>query len=139
MDTMINEKDIDIAFTNEGVYSLCNVLGLTDLKFENLKNIKGLCIRDNNNKVIITPPEKIVPQDRMDIDLPGYAWDLLPYKKKPLDLYRAHFWHGNYNFDERYPFAAIYTSLGCKFKCNFCMINIINRIMKLVKQVIMLV
>ena len=127
MDTMINEKDIDIAFTNEGVYSLCNVLGLTDLKFENLKNIKGLCIRDNNNKVIITPPEKIVPQDRMDIDLPGYAWDLLPYKKKPLDLYRAHFWHGNYNFDERYPFAAIYTSLGCKFKCNFCMINIINR------------
>tara|TARA_B100000787_G_scaffold162090_1_gene142473 strand:- start:7568 stop:9106 length:1539 start_codon:yes stop_codon:yes gene_type:complete len=127
MDTMINESDIDIAFTNEGVYSICNVLSLTDIKFENLKNIKGLCIRDDNNKVIMTPPEKIVPQERMDIDLPGYAWDLLPYKKKPLDLYRAHFWHGNYDFDERYPFAALYTSLGCKFKCNFCMINIINR------------
>ena len=25
------------------------------------------------------------------------------------------------------PFAAIYTSLGCKFKCDFCMINIVNR------------
>ena len=34
-------------------------------------------------------PEKIVPNDKMDIDLPGYAWDLLPYKSKPLDLYRA--------------------------------------------------
>ena len=27
----------------------------------------------------------------------------------------------------RTPFAAIYTSLGCKFKCDFCMINIVNR------------
>jgi len=68
-----------------------------------------------------------VPQDRMDIDLPGYAWDLLPYKEKPLDLYRSHFWHAEYNHDKRTPFAAIYTSLGCQFKCSFCMINIINR------------
>jgi len=28
----------------------------------------------------------------------------------------------------RTPFAAIYTSLGCKFKCDFCMINIVNRV-----------
>ena len=126
-ETMIKEKEIDIAFTNEGVYSLLNVLSLTNIKFENLKKIRGLCIRDGDNNVLMTPPEKTVPQERMDIDLPGYAWDLLPYKKKPLDLYRAHFWHGNYDFVERYPFAAIYTSLGCRFKCNFCMINIINR------------
>ena len=25
------------------------------------------------------------------------------------------------------PFAALYTSLGCPYKCSFCMINIINR------------
>ena len=108
-ETMIKEKEIDIAFTNEGVYSLLNVLSLTNIKFENLKKIKGLCIRDLDNNVFMTPPEKTVPQERMDIDLPGYAWDLLPYKNKPLDLYRAHFWHGNYDFQERYPFAAIYT------------------------------
>jgi radical SAM superfamily enzyme YgiQ (UPF0313 family) len=64
----------------------------------------------------------------MDADLPGYAWDLLPYKSKPLDLYRAHFWHAEFNHDLRTPFAAIYTSLGCKFKCDFCMINIVNRV-----------
>ena len=36
----------------------------------------------------------------MDIDLPGYAWDLLPYNKKPLDLYRAPMWHAEYDFDK---------------------------------------
>ena len=64
----------------------------------------------------------------MDVDLPGYAWDLLPYKVKPLDLYRAHFWHAEFDHEKRTPFAAIYTSLGCNFSCNFCMINIVNRI-----------
>jgi len=63
----------------------------------------------------------------MDVDLPGYAWDLLPYKNNPLDLYRSHFWHAGYNHENRTPFAAIYTSLGCLFKCDFCMINILNR------------
>lgn len=73
------------------------------------------------------PPERIVPQELMDRDLPGYAWDLLPCREKPLDLYRAHFWHANFDHDLRTPFAAIYTSLGCRFKCDFCMINIVNR------------
>lgn len=128
IETMETEKNLDFIFTNEGVYSLWNVLELKKIEYENLKKIKGLCLKDpSSNKVFMTPPEKIVPQSRMDLDMPGYAWDLLPYKKKPLDLYRAHFWHGNYDFEERYPFAAIYTSLGCRFKCNFCMINIINR------------
>ena len=128
IETMETEKNLDFIFTNEGVYSLWNVLSLQKIEFKNLKEIKGLCLRDEElNKVLMTPPEKIVPQSRMDIDMPGYAWDLLPYKKKRLDMYRAHFWHGNYDFEERYPFAAIYTSLGCRFKCNFCMINIINR------------
>jgi len=53
---------------------------------------------------------------------------LLPFKDKPLDLYRAHFWHANFDHDQRTPFAAIYTSLGCQFACDFCMINIVNRI-----------
>ncbi len=126
-ETLENEDCFDFVFTNEGVYSLWNVLSLKKIELGFLKNIKGICLRDESNKIFFTPPEKIVPQDRMDIDLPGYAWDLLPYKKKPLDLYRAHFWHAGYDFENRSPFAAIYTSLGCRFKCNFCMINIINR------------
>ena len=29
---------------------------------------------------------KLVPNDKMDEHLPGYAWELLPYKDKPFDL-----------------------------------------------------
>ena len=75
----------------------------------------------------INLPEKIVPTERMDIDLPGYAWDLLPYKKRPMDLYRSPMWHAEYDFEKRSPYASLQTSLGCVFKCDFCMINIINR------------
>jgi radical SAM superfamily enzyme YgiQ (UPF0313 family) len=63
----------------------------------------------------------------MDEDLPGYAWDLLPFNKKPLDLYRAPMWHAEYDFEKRTPYASLQTSLGCMFHCNFCMINIVNR------------
>jgi radical SAM superfamily enzyme YgiQ (UPF0313 family) len=73
-------------------------------------------------------PQSVVPQDRMDVDMPGYAWDLLPYRSQPLDLYRAHFWHAEFDHQKRTPFAAIYTSLGCTFACDFCMINIVNRV-----------
>ena len=69
----------------------------------------------------------LVPQNKMDEDLPGYAWDLLPKKKDTLDLYRAHYWHSYFSDKDRSPFAAVYSSLGCMFACNFCMINIVNR------------
>ncbi len=63
----------------------------------------------------------------MDRDLPGYAFDLLNYKNKPLDLYRAHFWNAEFNHQKRTPFGALYTSLGCSYQCSFCIISQINR------------
>jgi radical SAM superfamily enzyme YgiQ (UPF0313 family) len=51
------------------------------------------------------------------------AWDLLPDIKK----YRTAGWHSWSNNTESAPFASLYTSLGCPYKCSFCMINIINR------------
>lgn len=121
---LTDESSIDIGLTNEGVYTLQNLLKLDNLS--NLENIKGIVWR-NNGKIIINPPERVVPNDRMDIDLPGYAWDLLPYKNTPFDLYRSPLWHAEYREEYRTPYAAIQTSLGCQFACNFCMINIINR------------
>ena len=126
IETLKKEKSIDFVFTNEGVYSLRNLLNLIDFSSNNLAKIKGIAFR-NQNKVIINAPEKIVPNEKMDIDLPGYAWDLLPFKKKPLDLYRAPMWHAEYDFEKRTPYASLQTSLGCQFGCNFCMINILNR------------
>ena len=116
---------VDIVLLNEGVYALHSLLS-TDLREESLSKVKGIGYK-REGKGIINPPERVVPQERMDIDLPGYAWDLLPYRTSPLDMYRSHFWHAGYSHEHRSPFAAIYTSLGCMFKCSFCMVNIVNR------------
>ena len=125
-ETMEKEKSIDIGFINEGVYALHNLLKLEDLSIQNLANINGIIFRDQN-KIIFTKAEIVVPQNKMDEDLPGYAWDLLPYNKKPMDLYRAPLWHAEYQEEFRSPYAAIQTSIGCQFKCSFCMINVINK------------
>jgi anaerobic magnesium-protoporphyrin IX monomethyl ester cyclase len=120
---------VDIVLLNEGVYALHNLLR-SNLR-DDLRSIKGIGYKVQNGFAvdpILNPPEQIVPQSHMDLDLPGYAWDLLPYNQRPLDLYRAHFWHGEFDHDKRAPFAAIYTSLGCQFACDFCMINIVNRV-----------
>ncbi len=120
---------VDLVLLNEGVYALHSLLR-SDLR-DDLPMIRGIGYKQANGvsgpALIVNPPERIVPQCRMDIDLPGYAWDLLPYRERPLDLYRAHFWHAGFDHAERTPFAAIYTSLGCQFGCDFCMINIVNR------------
>ncbi len=127
IETLQNEKSIDLCFTNEGVYALINIGQLDVLSKEKLKNIKGIAFRDEYNQIKINPPERIVPQEKMDEDLPGYAWDLLPFKKNKFDLYRSPSWHANYDETKRSPYASIQTSLGCQFGCDFCMINMINR------------
>tara|TARA_B100000989_G_scaffold191671_1_gene144458 strand:- start:10333 stop:11871 length:1539 start_codon:yes stop_codon:yes gene_type:complete len=125
-ETLEKEKSIDFVFLNEGIYALWNILKLEKITEETIKKINGIAYKVND-QVIINKPERIVPNERMDIDLPGYAWDLLPFKKKPLDLYRSPMWHAEYNDENRSPYAAIQTSLGCRFKCSFCMINLINK------------
>jgi len=54
----------------------------------------------------------------LDQDLHGNVWDLLPMEK-----YRAHNWQCFGNLKARQPYASIYTSLGCPYKCTFCCIN----------------
>jgi len=124
--TLEDEASIDFGFTNEGVYALLNVLSQEKIDVNNLGHIRGIVWRSKDG-IKINPSERVVPNERMDIDLPGYAWDLLPFKEKPLDLYRAPMWHAEYDQTKRSPYAAIQTSLGCQFACEFCMINILNR------------
>lgn len=50
--------------------------------------------------------------------LPRPAWDMFP-----MQAYRAHNWHCFGHIEDRQPYAVIYTSLGCPFKCSFCCIN----------------
>lgn len=55
----------------------------------------------------------------LDADLHGNAWDLLD-----MSSYKSHNWHRFDDLTKRKPYAAIYTSLGCSWKCSFCMINV---------------
>lgn len=126
---VLTQDCVDIVLLNEGVYALHNLLK-SNLASD-LSQIKGIGYKKSGPAGFpiptLNPPQSVVPQDRMDEDMPGYAWDLLPYREQPLDLYRAHFWHAEFDYEKRTPFAAIYTSLGCNFGCDFCMINIVNR------------
>lgn len=126
LETLDKEPSIDFVFTNEGVYALHNILKLEKINLKTIENIKGIALR-KNSIAQMNPVEKLVPQERLDTDLPGYAWDLLPFKNKPFDLYRSPMWHANYIEENRTPYAAIQTSIGCQFQCEFCMINVINR------------
>lgn len=127
---VLSHDCVDLVLLNEGVYALHNLLK-SNLA-EDLPRIKGIGYKKRGPADVAIPvinaPQSVVPQANMDADLPGYAWDLLPYRDKPLDLYRAHFWHAEFSHEKRTPFAAIYTSLGCSFGCDFCMINIVNRV-----------
>ena len=123
---VLEKSFVDFVLLNEGVYALRNLLATDLASPEQLRKVKGIGWKEEGIP-LLNPPEAVVPQARMDLDLPGYAWDLLPYASKPFDLYRAHFWHANFDKTRRTPFAAIYTSLGCRFGCDFCMINILNR------------
>lgn len=121
-ETLQNHSFIDLVLTNEGVYALNNLMS-SDLTTRHFSTIKGIGYRDESGAIIINEAERIVPQELLQVDLPGVAYDLMP----SLDKYRTSSWHANYIDEDRSPFASIYTSLGCIFKCEFCMINIINR------------
>jgi len=45
------------------------------------------------------------------------AWDFLPMSE-----YRCHNWHG-WGQPSRQPYASLYTSFGCPYKCDFCTVN----------------
>ncbi len=122
---VLKDSFVDFVFINEGVYALIELLK-TNLE-DNLSKVRGIGYKDADKNLILNKPSLLVSQGDMQHDLPGYAWHLLPKKNKILDLYKAHYWHTYFTDEDRTPFAAVYSSLGCKFKCNFCMINILNR------------
>jgi radical SAM superfamily enzyme YgiQ (UPF0313 family) len=115
---------VDFVFINEGVYGLLDLLQTNYV--DELDKVRGLVYKKHGFAATGAPGEIVQTKD-MDRVMPGYAWDLLPKDKTLLDKYRAHYWHSYFKDEGRTPFAAISTSLGCSFGCNFCMINIVNR------------
>ena len=113
---ILSYPGIDFVLLNEGVYALQNLLR-TNL-VDQLDQVKGIGFK-NGGIPILNPPEQVVPMNRMDLDLPGYAWDLLPFEKSPLDLYRAHFWHAEFDHAKRYTLCGDLHFVGLQVQVRF--------------------
>lgn len=112
------ESGADFTCKGEGLDTL-NYLLSKDIDDQDIiENTPGLFYLQNKKVVKSKVDSKIIPEEKLDLELPGVAYDLLP-----MNNYRAHNWHCFENIDERKPYASIYTSLGCPFRCEFCCIN----------------
>jgi anaerobic magnesium-protoporphyrin IX monomethyl ester cyclase len=115
----MKEEKTDYVCEGEGFYTISELLETIKEDYERKEfNIKGLWYRKDGQ--IIANKRAPLVKDLND-ELPYVSWNLLP-----MDKYRAHNWHC---FQEpgqkRTPYAVIYTSLGCPFRCHFCCINAI--------------
>ena len=109
------EEAVDYACNGEGpvtVHGLLRALSDDNPDFGAVDGLvwrEGGAIRCNSPAPLLTD---------MDGDLHGNAWHLLP-----MDRYRAHNWQCFGDLGARRPYASIYTSLGCPYRCSFCCIN----------------
>jgi len=118
----LREEAVDFACTGEGpvtvhqlLQALATGVGGGAPAAGDLAKVEGLAWREGAH--IRLNPQPALIKD-LDADLHGNAWHLLPMAR-----YRAHNWQCFGDLPSRMPYASIYTSLGCPYKCTFCCIN----------------
>jgi anaerobic magnesium-protoporphyrin IX monomethyl ester cyclase len=113
--TMLEEA-VDFACNGEGPITIHQLLrALESESSPDFSRVEGLVWREHGQ--IRQSPSPPLIKD-LDADLHGNVWQLLPMEK-----YRAHNWQCFGDLDSRQPYASIYTTLGCPYKCTFCCIN----------------
>lgn len=113
----LQDEQTDFVCQGEGPHTINGLLSVNMDDTSQLAKIPGLWYKEDG-KIAYTKPAPLITQEELPEELPGMAWDLLPMSK-----YRTSNWHAMTNDDERAPFASLYTSLGCPFRCSFCCIN----------------
>lgn len=111
----IQEESVDFLIDGEGPRTLLELIKVLKADKPDFTGVPGLWYREN--VAIKNNPRAELIKD-LDKMLPIAAWDLLP-----MDKYKAHNWHCFDDIENRKPYAAIYTSLGCPYSCIFCCIN----------------
>lgn len=111
----MREESCDFVCQGEGPYTLRDLIPAIKSGTKDFSKVNGLWYW-NEWKPVSTPEAPLI--QNLDQEIPGLAWDLLP-----MDRYRAHNWHCFQDINHRQPYVALYTSLGCPFKCTFCCIN----------------
>jgi len=113
--TMLEEA-VDFVCDREGPITIFKTFQALKAGVSDFSNIPSLWWRDGEHIVGPTSHEALIGD--LDGEMPGLAHDLLPMHR-----YRAHNWHSFDHIEDRSPYAAIHTSLGCPYKCSFCCIN----------------
>ena len=110
----LEEETADFVAGGEGLYTLVDLLAALDTVNPAWDQVRDLWYRQP-----IGPGRGPAAPLVTDLDgqMPAVAWDLLP-----MDRYRAHNWHC-LGEASRQPYAAIYSTLGCPYKCSFCCIQ----------------
>ena len=111
----LREEHADFVCDGEGTVTISDLIeALRSGAHADLEKVRGLCyfygddLQHTASAPILT---------NLDEEMPEMAWDLLP-----MERYRAHNWHC-FGGRERQPYAAMYTTLGCPFRCTFCCIQ----------------
>jgi anaerobic magnesium-protoporphyrin IX monomethyl ester cyclase len=117
----LREEAADYVGGGEGLVTIVELTRALKAKEADLSKVADLYYRSGDE---VVPPVLRAPLvNDLDHEMPGIAWEMLP-----MHLYRAHNWHCLGNIDgagdlDRSPYASIYTSLGCPYKCTFCCIQ----------------
>jgi len=113
------EEPVDFACKGEGPVTVVELVAALKAATEDapadLAAVPGL-VWWKDGEVAVNLSAPLITE--LDRDLHGNVWDLLP-----MDRYRAHNWQCFGDLGGRMPYASIYTSLGCPYKCSFCCIN----------------
>ena len=114
----LREEAAEYACKGEGPETVNGLLDAIDAgsTTDVLSEVPGL-VWVKDGAFTINPAAPLIKD--LDAELHGDVWDLLP-----MDKYRAHNWQCFGELENRMPYASIYTSLGCPFKCVFCCINV---------------
>jgi anaerobic magnesium-protoporphyrin IX monomethyl ester cyclase len=109
------DRGASVVVTGEGEVTLVEVLDTLSgadsaggaVGSERLKRIDGLCLRDENGRIVQTRPRAIIRQ--LD-SLPFPAWDLVDVERYR-STWRSH--HGYFSMN-------LVTTRGCPYHCNWC-------------------
>ena len=112
----LREEEADFVCDGEGPYTLeALIRALKSGRPQDITKAPDLWYRDGKTPAR-THAAPLV-QD-LDQEMGGIPWDMLP-----INTYRAHNWHCFDDLRRRQPYASIYTTLGCPFRCSYCCIQ----------------
>jgi radical SAM superfamily enzyme YgiQ (UPF0313 family) len=113
----LSEEACDFVAHDEGLYTILDLLEADRQGDSDYSKVRGLAYWTGGKLRQFRSNAAAPLVKDLDVNMPGIAWDLLPMSK-----YRAHNWHC-FGHLEREPYAALYTTLGCPYKCSFCCIQ----------------